>query len=477
MALENQRTGEAWLEHATALRSLAAALTSDGSEADDLVQETWLRALRKGDTSDRPRSWWSTVLRNLVRDRARERSRRSHTERQSARPERQPSELELLGQLEIAQRVAAEVARLAEPYRATLHMRYFQGSSLEEIAERSRLPLETIRTRHRRGLTLLRDRMDRASGGDRSAWTQALAAIAFRGKPMALATVGGSLISVGGIALSAKTAVGIATAIVLGVCGYLLLPDREGTPVSIDRAETAAVSEDRAQAPNVQPEANPLPARVVAIGPEPAPPSTTVGEYLETYWGELWPEMKADYEGYCLLTGQPELLSKPLEKLPPPWESAAPRIEQWLFRDDGPTTVDSLVGWRSEPFTKQELEQRFEILPSRDLDASQLAAMDEIAQAHDAVIRLHAGAWVSGLQEATHARWLSGDYERSPILPPMPLNLGPIMSTHTTMRDDWCVIMTFRREDYPLLADTMDALTAAKTARDDEVWRYLKTLQ
>ncbi|MEO6708778.1 MAG: RNA polymerase sigma factor, partial [Planctomycetota bacterium] len=270
------------MAHASALRALATALTRDASEAEDIVQETWLRALRKGTVPDHPRSWWSTVLRNLVRDRARERSRRTHTERQAAREERLPSELEVQGQLEIAQRVAVEVARLAEPYRATLHMRYFQGSSLEEIAERSQLPLETIRTRHRRGLTLLRERMDRASGGDRSAWSHALAAIAFRGKPTALATVGGSLISIGGIALSVKISSGIAAVVVLSVCSYLLLPARDVTSIPSDSVETAAIREDHVRVPDVQPAANVLPARMVATDAEPAPPSTTIGEYLET---------------------------------------------------------------------------------------------------------------------------------------------------------------------------------------------------
>ncbi|MEO6710740.1 MAG: hypothetical protein ABI054_05765, partial [Planctomycetota bacterium] len=106
-----------------------------------------------------------------------------------------------------------------------------------------------------------------------------------------------------------------------------------------------------------------------------------------------------------------------------------------------------------------------------------LAVMDGIARAYDAEIRLHARAWVSGLQEATRARWLSGDYVRSPIILPMHANPSPIIWTTTMMRDDWCVVMTFSREDYPWLARTRDSVIAAKTARDDEVWRYLKTLQ
>src|SRR5882672_6687986 len=180
-------SGDGWLAHAGALRALAAALTGDASEADDVAQETWLRAARDERRLERPRAWWAAVARNLVRDRARERARRAHTERESARDERLPSEIEMLERLEIAQRVAAEVARLDEPYRTAIHLRYFEGLSPEQIAERSRAPLETIRARLRRGLALLRERMDRACGGDRSAWSIALAAIALRGKTTVLA--------------------------------------------------------------------------------------------------------------------------------------------------------------------------------------------------------------------------------------------------------------------------------------------------
>ena len=162
---------EDWLTHAAALRALATALTGDANEADDLVQETWLRAARAGENSNRPRTWWSTVLRNLLRDRARERSLRAYAEREAARGERLPSGIEVLERLEIAQRVAMEVARLGEPYRTAIHLRYFEGLGPDQIAQRSNLPLETVRAQLRRGLTKLRERMDRTCGGDRSAWS------------------------------------------------------------------------------------------------------------------------------------------------------------------------------------------------------------------------------------------------------------------------------------------------------------------
>src|SRR5262249_61983448 len=100
-----------WLRHASALRRLAASLLGDEHEAEDLVQETWLRAQRSGGAGREPR-WLRSVLRNLVRDRRRGSGRRAQFERAAARSERLPAESELLAELEGAQRVAAEVARL-----------------------------------------------------------------------------------------------------------------------------------------------------------------------------------------------------------------------------------------------------------------------------------------------------------------------------------------------------------------------------
>src|SRR5690606_23864875 len=48
-----------------ALRRLARALTADDATADDLVQDTWVAALRNPPGEDRPvRPWLSTVMRN-----------------------------------------------------------------------------------------------------------------------------------------------------------------------------------------------------------------------------------------------------------------------------------------------------------------------------------------------------------------------------------------------------------------------------
>lgn len=203
-----------WLEHTQALRRLAASLVGDEHEARDLVQETWLRA-NHARQSQGP--WLRSVLRNLVRDRSRERARRAWSERGAARDEELPNASEMVERLDVAQRVALEVARLAEPYRTVIHLRYFEGLSPEQIARRSRVPLETVRTQLRRGLAQLREQMDRAYGGRREAWSVALAALAWRGKPALAAT----LATVGGLIMSTKVVLS-ATAVVIAALSFVL---------------------------------------------------------------------------------------------------------------------------------------------------------------------------------------------------------------------------------------------------------------
>ncbi|HTF89960.1 MAG TPA: RNA polymerase sigma factor [Planctomycetota bacterium] len=283
MPSQDAITDEGWLTHAAALRALAAALTNDANEAQDLIQETWLRALRHEGSGDRPRSWWAAVLRNLARNRARQRRQRAHDEREAARDERLPSEFEVLERLEVAQRVAAEVTRLDEPYRTTIHLRYFEGLSPDEIAKRSQAPLETVRARLRRGLALLRERMDRASGGDRNAWSVSLASIAIRGKPTALAALGSSLITIGGIAMSAKIALGVAAAVVIGIGAYLLRPGGDpSTPNGPAVVEAAAPGLPAAlpAAESAQSESS-LGARAEAAQSDPTPVAASGDDTIE----------------------------------------------------------------------------------------------------------------------------------------------------------------------------------------------------
>ena len=66
--MTGEHESEALLIHAGWVRRLALALVRDPAEADDLVQDTWLAAVRHA-PERAPRSWLERVLRNAWRQR------------------------------------------------------------------------------------------------------------------------------------------------------------------------------------------------------------------------------------------------------------------------------------------------------------------------------------------------------------------------------------------------------------------------
>lgn len=159
---------DALLAHAGWARALARGLVRDEHAADDLVQRTWLAAMRRPpDGATPPRRWLATVMRNLARDHARESSRRLARERVVARTER----VDPVGDAVAAHtQLVAAVDALPEPYRSAVWARYYDGLAPRAIAARDGVPIETVKSRITRGLELLRKRFDREHGGDRGAW-------------------------------------------------------------------------------------------------------------------------------------------------------------------------------------------------------------------------------------------------------------------------------------------------------------------
>ena len=187
---------EALLAQQDFVRALVRSLLRGGDGEDDVVQTTWLRALRRppGDPA-KGRPWLARIARNLVRDRARENRRRQQRERLAARSEPLPSAMDVLQREAERRRVVDAVLVLSEPYRTTVLMRYWEDLPPARIAERLGLPGATVRSRLRRGLDMLRQRLD-DEYGNRSAWVIALSPAAkSAGNTVAASTIGALLMS------------------------------------------------------------------------------------------------------------------------------------------------------------------------------------------------------------------------------------------------------------------------------------------
>ena len=172
---------ETLLAHATWLRRLAAGLVGDRTRADDLVQDTWVAALRRPPEEDRPvRPWLARVVRNAARFRWRSDANRAAREAVAAERAETiaPTSEDLLARHQLQQLLAKLVGELAEPYRTTILLRYAEGLEPTQIARRLALPASTVRGRIKEGLERLRRGLDDEHGGDRKAWLIALAPIA-----------------------------------------------------------------------------------------------------------------------------------------------------------------------------------------------------------------------------------------------------------------------------------------------------------
>ena len=140
------------------LQRLARSLVHDGGIAEDLVQSTFLRAIRRPPDPERPlRPWLARVARNLAHDRARAESRRFGREQEVARvKDHVPDASQAVESFELRTHVAQLVLELDEPYRTAVLMRYESGLSAAAIARRLEIPAATVRSQLKRGLDQLR---------------------------------------------------------------------------------------------------------------------------------------------------------------------------------------------------------------------------------------------------------------------------------------------------------------------------------
>ncbi|MCR9248368.1 MAG: sigma-70 family RNA polymerase sigma factor [bacterium] len=124
-------------------------------DAEDLVQETFLRAIRQAERFDPNRSltgWLYGILRHVAQEQRRRRQRSALTADPIA--DRDPS-------LELAERETAAMIQQAlrgvpANYRDVLHRRLVDGQGAVEIARALRTPVATVRSKLQRGLRLLR---------------------------------------------------------------------------------------------------------------------------------------------------------------------------------------------------------------------------------------------------------------------------------------------------------------------------------
>ena len=189
--------------HIEWVSALARSLVRDPGAAHDLSQDTLVTAIERAPRDVPLAPWLVRVMRNLAIQRFRRDRARPRVERAASRADE--TETPSLERLEAHRMVVDAVLRLAEPYRGAIVARYFEGRRAVEIADRLGVPPATVRSRVQRGLAMLRDDLDRRSGG-RDGWVAVLAPLVDASSAAKVA-VGGGVSSLGAwIVMSTFTA-------------------------------------------------------------------------------------------------------------------------------------------------------------------------------------------------------------------------------------------------------------------------------
>src|SRR5215212_6551995 len=136
-------------EHGRALLAYATRLTGDRAAAEDVVQETLVRAWRHPDAlvngKGSVRGWLLTVARNIVTDRVRARAARPQEVAES--PATPPIERDHADQVVDSVVVLEALDRLSTDHRDVLMEIYFRGRSVTEAAQALGVPPGTVKSR------------------------------------------------------------------------------------------------------------------------------------------------------------------------------------------------------------------------------------------------------------------------------------------------------------------------------------------
>ncbi|MFQ5882496.1 MAG: sigma-70 family RNA polymerase sigma factor [Candidatus Methylomirabilales bacterium] len=159
------------VKHLTSLYNFALSMAKNEQDAADLVQETYLRALRfrhRFQPGTNLRAWLFKILRNAFIDSYWRRARESgiedldHEVSSATLAEVEGVRGAALGPVNSLVRIDLNEAleQLPEPFRTAILLSDVEGLSVEEIAEVMRCPKNTVKTRLFRGRRLLREPLE-----------------------------------------------------------------------------------------------------------------------------------------------------------------------------------------------------------------------------------------------------------------------------------------------------------------------------
>ena len=261
------------------LMARAIAVLHDRARSEDIIQETalklWHRRESLPEDDNALRGYFARAVTNAAINELRGQTRRRRTEKLGARPERVQSREEAILAWECATSLPSEL-------REVIEMRYLEGLTIRETAERLGLPEGTVSTRQRTGLDSLRTQLVSAGVGVASLTALAglLGSISVPGKTGAIAVTGAQG-SAAAAAWFKPVAIGVLVAAgFAGAVGFVLSLHDPAKPTLANQTNQSVAR----PLPAAEPEPQPTP--VIAPTVREAP--VLRGGYVESIqWGEV----------------------------------------------------------------------------------------------------------------------------------------------------------------------------------------------
>ncbi len=149
---------KAWLDrHGAALVLFARQWVAGQADAEDVVQDAFVRFWKSRDRVTDPASYLYASVKHCALDWQRSRQRRSNREQATARPEVEPMFIGSLEQNERRGAVEAALIALPDKQREVLVMKIWGGLSFTQIAAALETSADTIASRYRYALAKLHD--------------------------------------------------------------------------------------------------------------------------------------------------------------------------------------------------------------------------------------------------------------------------------------------------------------------------------
>lgn len=151
------------------LYPVALRILGRPSDAEEVVQESWIQVWRTADRYDPERgsvrAWLATIVRSRAIDRGRAKGSRSRFEAPSpaahaATPTQGPKQESDVEGRDRRVRIRRALGELSPEQRRVLELAYFGGMSQSAIARRMERPLGTVKSWARQGLERLRCLLD-----------------------------------------------------------------------------------------------------------------------------------------------------------------------------------------------------------------------------------------------------------------------------------------------------------------------------